>query len=71
MLTEKQFYCVVCRKKVSAKADDIGVKVYKNRIAKYGETPTLKAYCSSCDTNLTKFIKYKDQTRLTKKYGKY
>jgi len=69
-LKQNQFYCVVCRSRKTALSKDICVKEYKNHIAKYGYTPALRSRCNSCDTPLTKFIKYKDNNRLTKKYGK-
>jgi len=69
-MNEKQFYCVKCKKRVTAKADDICVKVYKNYKMPDGKVPTLKAECQACGTNLTKFIKHDSTTKMQQKYGK-
>lgn len=72
-LTQQEFYCVACRKRVKCHKDDIGVVEYKNKKAKGGKVPALRAYCRSknCDCNLTKFIKRKDQDKFTSKFGKW
>ena len=67
-LSETQFYCVKCRKAVTVKADDMCVKVYRNKRA--GMTPTLKGQCVYCDTSLTKFIARDSTKDMTSKYGK-
>ena len=69
-LTEQQFYCVSCRQKCTSKADDICVKIYKNKRMYDGKVPTLKSTCSKCDTSVTKFIKHDDTERMQEKYGK-
>mgnify|MGYP004003244281 CR=1 len=68
-LKQNQFYCVSCRGRVSAKAADMCVKVYKNKKVK-GGVPALRAYCTKCGTNLTKFIKHKSKDAMQKKFGK-
>jgi hypothetical protein len=62
-----QFYCVKCRKAVTVKQNDICFKYLKNK--KIGKVPSLKGECGKCDTNLTKFVKNVDATKLKKKYG--
>ena len=62
-----QFYCVSCRKIVTATQEDICFKYLKNKRA--GKIPSLKAECSKCDTRLTKFVKHDDATKLKNKYG--
>lgn len=69
-LKQNQFYCVACRSRKTVSVADMCVKDYKNHRSKHGYTPTLKAYCKTCRTPLTKFIKYKDADRLADKYGK-
>lgn len=66
-LTQNQFYCVSCRKKVTQKTDDICVVVFDNK--KVGDVPALESQCAKCNTQLYKFIKHKDEDRLTKKFG--
>lgn len=66
-LTQNQFYCVSCRKKVTSKGDDMCVVVFDNK--KVGEVPALESQCKKCGTSLYKFIKRKDEERLTKKFG--
>ena len=68
-LTQQQFYCVKCRKKVSSSAGDMCVQTFKNKKVK-GGSPALRSVCVKCGTNLTKFIKKVDKVKLTKKYGK-
>ena len=63
-LTSNQFYCVKCQKKRNLVSNDICVKTLKN-----GQ-PALKSVCPSCDTNLTKFIKFSAFDVAVKKYGK-
>ena len=69
-MKERQFYCVACRKKVMAKADDICVKVFKNKRMVGGKVPALRSYCAKCDVNLTKFIKHDKLGSMQSKYGK-
>jgi hypothetical protein len=68
-LTQNQFYCVKCCKRISALTDNICVTEYKNKKATGGYTPALRSYCITCDTPLTKWIKHKDVDRLIDKYG--
>lgn len=68
-MKQNQFYCVACRAKVLAKADDMCVQTFKNKRVK-GGVPALRANCRKCGYNLTKFIKHADKEKLTKKYGK-
>ena len=69
-LKQNQFYCVKCRSRTTVSTGDMCVKLYKNHRAKHGYTPTLKSYCMTCDTPLTKFIKYDDTKKMINKYGK-
>lgn len=64
-LKQREFYCVKCRKPVTASASDICVR--KPRRAK---SPMMTAYCSKCDCNLNKFIKKSVASNMTRKYGK-
>ena len=63
-----EFYCVKCRKAVKIGADDICLKYFKNK--KIGKVTALRAQCSKCDTNLTKFVKHDSAKKLEEKYGK-
>ena len=68
-LKENEFYCVSCRARVYMNSEDMCVKIYKN--SRTGlNTPTLKAYCFECNTNLTKFIKHDSTADMVSKYGK-
>ncbi len=69
-LTERQFYCVSCRKRVTMPADDICVKVFANKRMYDGKAPALRSQCSSCGTNLTKFIPHDSTAKMTTRYGK-
>lgn len=69
-MKQNQFYCVKCRKKKMCKSSDMGIKVYANKRMKGGKAPALKCACPACGTNMTKFIKHDDQSKLTKKFGK-
>ena len=62
-LTQNEFYCVKTRKKVKVKSEDICVVVFKNG------APALYAQCPKTNTNMYKFIKHKDEQKLTKKFG--
>ena len=66
-LTQNQFYCFSCRKKVTSKSADMCVVVFQNK--KIGEVPALESRCAKCETSMYKFIKHKDEERLTKKFG--
>jgi len=68
-LKQNEFFCVVCGKRVKANADDMYVKVFKNKRVK-GGVPALRARCDKCEYNLTKFIKHADKDKMVKKYGK-
>ena len=67
-LTQQEFYCVSCRKRVKSAADDMCVQVFKNSRRK-GGAPALRSECA-CGCALTKFIKDDDKSKLTAKYGK-
>lgn len=67
-LTERQFYCVNCHKKVTCPANEMYVKIYKNK--RVGKVPALKCECSKCGVKLTKFIKHNAEKRMIDKYGK-
>lgn len=62
-LTQNEFYCVSTGKKVKVKSEDMCVVVLKNGV------PALYATCPKTNTEMYKFIKHKDQDRLTKKFG--
>lgn len=66
-LSEREFYCVKCRKTVSLSASDIKVVVYKNARFANG-SPALVGECK-CGTKVTKFIKHDDKEKLKTKYG--
>ena len=66
-LSEREFYCVKCRKTVTLPASDIKVTVYKNARFTNG-SPALVGECK-CETKVTKFIKHDDKERLKSKYG--
>ena len=68
-LKQNEFYCVKCCARKTAKTEDICVKKYINDKSSVGYKPALKAYCSKCETPLTKWIKHKDVDRLVDKYG--
>jgi len=69
-MKQNQFYCVKCRRKVTANPDDMYVKIYKNKRMYDGQAPALKSHCKSCATNLTKFIKHDSTHAMVEKYGK-
>lgn len=66
-LTQTEFYCVSCCKRVRCNGDDIKFKRIRNRRVK-GGVPALKCECKHCGTNLTKFVKRKDAAKLKSKY---
>lgn len=65
-LKERDFYCVKCRKRVSAKSKDICIQFFDNK--KRGKVPALRGKCSACGTMLTKFVAMKKVEMLKKKY---
>jgi len=69
-LKQREFFCVSCNKRVSLPADQIGVQTFKNKRVK-GGVPALRGECKKCGTNVTKFVKKKDASKLTKKFGKF
>lgn len=66
-LKQTEFYCVACRKRVKVHPDDICVEVFKNKKIE-GGVPALRSVCK-CGVNLTKFIKHRDEYRMSNKYG--
>jgi hypothetical protein len=62
-LKENEFYCVVCRSRV--KCDNIKFKKIKN--SKLGYVPALTGKDKYGD-KLFKFVKWKDESMLKKKY---
>lgn len=68
-LKQQEFYCVSCRGCVKSDADDMCVKVYRNKKVD-GGVPALRSVCDKCGSNLTKFIKRDSKAAMTKKYGK-
>jgi len=69
-MTERQFYCVSCRKRVTIPSADICFKNIKNSKMVGGKMPSLVAYCEKCDCNLTKFVKHSKAKSLKSKYRK-
>lgn len=65
-MSQNQFYCVSCRKRVKCDANDMCLDLLKNK--KRGEVPALRCVCS-CGTNLIKFVKLDDVEKLADKYG--
>lgn len=66
-MSETQFYCVKCGKRVTLnKQDAETIRVRKTK----NDRHALTAHCSKCDTKLYKFVKEKDADKLSKKYGK-
>ena len=68
-MTERQFYCVKCRKRVTLSTDDICFKNIKNSKMIGGNVPALVGKCRECNTNLTKFIKHDSAVTMKDKYG--
>lgn len=67
-LKENEFYCVKCRKSVSAKKQNMCLKKKKN--PRNGMNVfMLKSKCK-CGTNLTKFVSPCNASKLENKYGK-
>lgn len=67
-MTERQFYCVKCKKRVTAKADDIEFVRYNNSKMPDGYIPALRSECPKCDTNMTKFIPFSKEDKMEDKY---
>ena len=67
-LSERQFYCVACRKIRTRPVDDICFHVYHNSVRR--DAPALRSVCAVCETNLTKFVSDKAEGRLERKYAK-
>ena len=68
-LRQQEFYCMQCCKRVKLSENDIRVHSFKNNKV-YGGTPAMTGYCPFCGSNVVKWIKHDDNTRLTKKYEK-
>ena len=66
-LKQEEFYCVSCRGRV--KGTDICIETLKNKRIK-GGVPTMVGDCKKCKSEVFKFIKHSQKTKLTKKYGK-
>ena len=62
-MKQTQFYCVKCRKVVTA---DDEIKLRKLKNGKHA----LASYCRKCDTKLFKFVKQDDVKKLSEKYEK-
>ena len=65
-MTEREFYCVSCRKRVTLHADDICLKSYTTKGRK---TYALRGACGKCDHMLTKFVSKDHAAKLKAKYG--
>lgn len=63
-LKERQFYCVICRKRVTLPKEDVGVNIDK------AGKPRLKGYCKYCEGPVFKYIKWASEDAKTKKFGK-
>jgi len=59
-MKSNEFYCVSCRHKVTLPAKDIHVATLRNG------KPALRGNCKKCKTNLTKFIKVDDVSKMKK-----
>ena len=57
-----EFYCVKCKDRVHLQNENIICTTLKNK------RPALKGKCSSCKTNLCKFIKSSDEQKLKSKF---
>lgn len=68
-MTERQFYCVGNKKRVTVPADDICFKNIKNSKMPGGKMPALIAYYEKLDCDLIKFVKHSKAAALKKKYG--
>lgn len=66
-LKQEEFYCVSCQARV--KGQDICIETFRNKRVK-GGVPTMVGDCPKCSTEVFKFIKHNQKTRLTKKYSK-
>ena len=69
-LKERQLFCVKCKQPKTVPADDLCVKIFKNKRMVGGKVPALRSECPKCGTNLTKFIKHASTASMVKKYGK-
>ena len=68
-MSERQFYCVGNKKRVTVPADDICFKNIKNSKMPGGKMPALIAYYEKLDCDLIKFVKHSKAAALKKKYG--
>ena len=57
-----QFYCVKCRDKVQLQDSNITCATLKNK------RPALRGKCSTCKTNVCKFIKASDEQKMKSKF---
>lgn len=65
-LTEREFYCVKCRKIILCDANNIKAITYHT---KRGVRHALKCKCKKCNTNLTKFVPTQEFPALARLYG--
>ena len=66
-LTERQFYCVKCKRVKSRPVDDICFLDLSSQIHRC--IPALSGECPTCGTYLYKFVSHAKAGRLRKKYG--
>ena len=59
-MKSNEFYCVSCRSKVTLPAKHIHVATLRNG------KPALRSKCTKCKTNVTKFIKVDDVSKMKK-----
>ena len=60
-----EFYCVKCKDKVHLLDHHIKCTTLKNK------RPVLKGKCSSCKTNVCKFIKASDEQKMKSKFRSF
>jgi hypothetical protein len=63
-MKKNQFYCVKCRDKVQLHDSNITCTTLKNK------RPALRGKCSTCKTNMCKFIKASDEQKMKSKFRK-
>ena len=66
-MTQQQFYCVKCRKRVTIPKDDICLRIVKNKKAGR-DVPMLSGWCKECGVAVNKFVAVADVPKLAKKF---
>lgn len=67
-LKKTEFYCVSCRKAVTASKNTLCFADVTS--SKRKKIPTLKGYCPKCDRTLNKFVKNSSAKDLRRQYGR-